>query len=119
VAEPRDLVRFLINDPAGTDPVFTNDEIDGFLEIEGGVVKLAAAQAIDTIADNEALTSKAIRTQDLATDGAKVAESLRKRAAALRSQAAADDAASDDGAYFSIVPINGVSNGPELTGGWL
>jgi hypothetical protein len=59
-----------------------------FLALEGDVVKLAAAQAIDVNADDEALTSKVIRTQDLTTDGAKLADSMRKHAAALREQAA-------------------------------
>jgi hypothetical protein len=83
-----------------------------FLDLEGGNVKLAAAQAIDTNADNEALASKVLRTQDLSTDGAKVADALRKRAAALREQVLAED----DG-YFDIVDL-GPSCGPELTGRW-
>lgn len=80
-------VRLLIND-TGESPVFSNDEIQAFLDIEGGVVKLAAARALDTIADDEALTSKAIRSQDLATDGAKVAAILREHAKQLRAEAA-------------------------------
>jgi len=84
-------VRLLINDVDETNKVFTDAEITAFLALEGGVVKLAAAQALDTIADNEALASKVIKTQDLSTDGAKVAESLRKRAATLRQQAVDDD----------------------------
>lgn len=113
---PRDQVRLLVNDrPAiGDDPnrVFTDDEIDAFLTLEGDVVKRAAAQALDTIADDEALTSKVIRTQDLATDGAKVADSLRKRAAALREQADVDDEG-----FFEIVPVNPTCV-PDLTDGW-
>jgi hypothetical protein len=87
----RNQVRLLINDRPGDseDPlhVFSNDEIDAFLTMEGGDVKRAAAQALDTIADDEALTSKVIRSQDLSTDGASVANALRERAKALRSQA--------------------------------
>lgn len=79
-------VRLLIND-TGNSQVFNNDEIQAFLDIEGGVVKLAAARALDTIADDEALTSKAIRTQDLSTDGAKVAAILREHANQLRAEA--------------------------------
>lgn len=108
-----DLVRSLINDnhEDPTDRVFTDTEIAGFLQLEGGSVKLAAAQAIDTIADNEALTSKVIRTQGgVATDGAKVADSLRKRAAALREQA--EDEA---GGFFQIVPFTTTTTTPELT----
>lgn len=110
-------VRLLLND-TGEPFVFEDVEVQAFLDLEGGVVKLAAAQAIDTNADNEALASKVLRTQDLSTDGAKVAEALRKRAAALRAQAAAELGDGDDGAYFEIVPTNGPVGGPELTAWW-
>ncbi|WP_210651340.1 hypothetical protein [Nocardioides sp. SYSU D00065] len=106
-------VRLLINDTS-TDPVFADTDVAAFLAMEGDNVKRAAAQALDTIADDEALTSKAIRTQDLATDGPKVADSLRKRAAALRDQADRADADADDG-FFAIVPMGGHGHTPELT----
>lgn len=119
MAEPRDLVRFLINDVRLEDVtgnVFSDEEIDGYLDLEGGNVKRAAAQAIDTIADNEALASKVYRSQDIGTDGAKIADALRKRATALRAQADREDDLGDDGAFFEIVPMNGPRCGPELTG---
>jgi hypothetical protein len=101
-ATPAGQVRLLINDTS-SDQVFTDPDIDGFLALEGGNVKLAAAQAIDVIADDEALTSKVIKDHDLATDGAKVADTLRKRATALRDQAALELEQSDDGGYFEII----------------
>ncbi len=110
-SEDRRRVRLLINDVVTTSPetvVFTEAEIDRFLAVEDGDIKLAAAQALDTIADNEALVSKAIATQDLKTDGPKVAEALRKRAAALRAQA-------DDDGYFDVVTMNDPGSTPELT----
>jgi len=107
---PRGQVRLLANDVDETEPVFSDNEIDSFLAMEAGHVKLAAAQAIDTIADNEALCSKVIRTQDLATDGAKLADSLRKRAAALRQQ---HDAELEDGGAF-IITRPDLYGGPEL-----
>lgn len=97
------MVRLLANDTNSDDYLFTDAEITTFLTLEVGSVKRAAAQAIDTIADNEALLSKAIRTQDVQTDGPKVADSLRKRAAELRAQADAQDA---DAGYFDIVSMN-------------
>lgn len=111
-------VRLLINAP-GTGAVFTDDEINAFLRLEGGVVKLAAAQAIDTIADNEALVSKVIKDGQLSTDGAKVADSLRKRAAALRTQHYDD---TDDG-FFEVIDITTDRDSVELgqrysAGGW-
>lgn len=92
VTTPLGQVRLLINDTTDS-PVFSDPEIAAFLLLEGQNVKLAAAQALDTIADDEALTSKVIRTQDLSTDGASVAEGLRQRAQQLR-----DDAHGSSGA---------------------
>lgn len=100
---PAGQVRLLINDTT-SDPAFSDDEITGFLALEAGVVKLAAAQAIDVIADDEALTSKVITSQDAGTDGAKVADALRKRAAALRAQVVLELSESDDGGFFEIIP---------------
>lgn len=85
-ATDRGRVRLLIND-TDIDQVFANAEVDAFLAMEGQSVKLAAAQALDTIADDEALTSKVIRSQDLSTNGASVAAGLRQRAQDLRAQA--------------------------------
>jgi hypothetical protein len=110
-------VRLLINDvttiPATQ--MFRDDEIHTFLALEGGHVKLAAAQALDTIADNEALTSKVIRTQDLSTDGAKVADGLRKRAGALREQHRATVVDDDEAAGGGIFTVEaGPACRPEL-----
>lgn len=111
-------VRLLLNDVDEAAFVFTDPEIEAFLELEGGSVKRAAAQAIDTNADNEALASKVLRSQDLATDGAKVADALRKRAAALRTQADVEAEEGDEGFYFGVTDVAGPSYGPELTGRW-
>jgi hypothetical protein len=108
-------VRLLLNDTAAPF-VFADEEIDAFLELEGGIVKRAAAQAIDTNADNEALASKVLRSQDLSTDGAKVADALRKRAAVLRAQADVEDPETSQ--YFEIVNTVGPECGPELAPRW-
>lgn len=97
---PEGRVRLLANDVDTDNQVFSEQEIAAFLLLEGGNEKLAAAQAIDTIADNEALTSKVLKSQDVQTDGAKLADSLRKRAAALRQQ---NDADLDGVGAFDIV----------------
>lgn len=107
---PAGMVRLLLNDV--DDPpnqVFTDGDITAFLTLEGDNVKLAAATAIDTNASNEALASKVLRTQDLQTDGAKLADALRAHARALRDQVAADD----DG-WFEIVEYPSAYP-PELT----
>lgn len=100
-------VRLLINDPSGPTQTFSAVEINGFLTLEGGDVKLAAAQAIDTIADNEVLLLKVIKDHQLSTDGAKVADSLRKRSAALREQAAVAAEESGAGFFFDVIDLGG------------
>jgi len=107
-------VRLLLNDVDQATQVFTDAEITAFLDLESGNVKLAAAQAIDTNADDQTLASKVLKTQDLSTDGAKVADALRKRAAELRRQAA--DESEADG-YFEIVDFDPYRLPPELTEG--
>lgn len=97
------MVRLLLND-VGAPWVFTDDEITAFLTLEAGSVKRAAAQAIDTNATNEALASKVLRSQDVSTDGAKIADAMRKHATALRDQALLDEE-SDAGAYFDVIDI--------------
>lgn len=114
---PLGRVRLLANDVDIDNEVFSDVEIDAFLLLEGGNEKLAAAQAIDTIADNEALTSKVLKSQDVQTDGAKLADSLRKRAEALRQQ---HDADVDGVGAFEIIDV--ASSRPEHTNyptGWL
>lgn len=99
---PIGMVRLLLND-VGEPWVFTDTEIHALLTLEGGSVKLAAAQAIDTNATNMVLASRVLRTQDLQTDGAKVADAMRAHAAELRRQVVEVD---DDGAYFEVVSLD-------------
>lgn len=105
---PRAQVRLLISDTSD-DPVFADAEIDTFLALEDDVVKRGAALAFETIAGDEVLTSKVIRTQDLSTDGTKVAAELRAQAAAWRVQAGEEDG------FFELVDGACYSWGPELT----
>lgn len=114
-------VRLLIADTASDSAkqLLSDNQLRQFLALEGGQVKLAAAQALDTIASSEALVSKAIKTQDLSTDGPKTAEALRKHAATLRGQVKADVDESDDGFFFGVVnPVTDTCSGPELTERW-
>lgn len=112
---PTGQVRLLLNDVDEANLVFTAAEITAFLAIEGGAVKLAAAQAIDAQATNEALAAKVLRDADgKSTDGAKLADSMRKHAANLRAQHAATVADADEG-YFTIVSFGDAAAFPELT----
>lgn len=93
------MVRLLATDLDEVTPLFTDAQLQAFLNLEAGNVRLAAAQALDTIASSEALVSKKLTTLDLSTDGPAVAAELRARAAALRVQAAGVDA---DGGVFAV-----------------
>ncbi|MEO5317599.1 hypothetical protein PV761_03260 [Arthrobacter sp. CC3] len=102
---PLGKVRLLILDTADApaDRLFSEDQLDAFLDLNDGNVRRTAAQALLVIALSEALLSKKIRTQDLSTDGPTVAAELRAQAKALTDKADADDAAA--GSYFEVVPF--------------
>lgn len=87
----RGLVRLIISDTTEANATFDDAEIDAFLGLEGDLVDLAAARALETIATNEALVQKRIRLLDLTTDGPAVARALREHAAQLRASHEADD----------------------------
>lgn len=111
---PVGQVRLLISDVNETKPILADDQIDGFLELNGQNVRRAAADALDAIADSEVLVSKVIRSQDLNTDGAKVADALRAHADRLRKQADELDPEGGDFA-FDIIPVPSRSCRPELS----
>lgn len=96
-------VRLLIADVDETSPTLDDSQITAFLTMESDV-KLAAAAALDTIARSEALVSKVIRTQDLQTDGTKLAAELRASASELRRQVRDGDA--DVDGDFEVVDFN-------------
>lgn len=94
-------VRLLIADTNPAARLFRVDQIEDFLTIEGGVIKLAAATALEAIARSEVLVSKVIHTLDLSTDGAKVAAELRASASELRRQVSTAEGDPDTG--FDII----------------
>ena len=102
-------VRLLIRDTDTSDPakqVFQDAEVDALLDLEAGDVKLAAANALDTIASNHALLVKKVKLGDIGTDGPAVAAALRVHAENLRAQAAAGGA---DDLGFAIADLGGCS----------
>ena len=86
------LVRLLTGDKAADDYIFTDDEIESFLELCNGNVYYAAADALDAIAANAAYTLKVLTILDVTTNGQATAEAIRASAAALRAKADADAA---------------------------
>jgi len=71
--------------------IFSDPQIQAFLTLYSDNVKRAAAQAKLVLATSEALINKVIRTDDLATDGAKLAQELRAQAQMLMAEADKDD----------------------------
>lgn len=86
------LVRLLTGDKAVDDYIFTDDEMESFLELNSGNVYYAAADALDAIAANAAYTLKVLTILDVTTNGQATAEAIRASAVALRAKADADAA---------------------------
>lgn len=87
VSTPVGQVRLLITDMDPARPIFADDSaIQTFLTMNDMDVRLAAAQALDVMATNEAMTLKVITNMDLSTDGASVARAIREHARVLREQ---------------------------------
>jgi hypothetical protein len=63
--------------------IFTDEEIAAFLALESEPI-LAAADALDAMANGQALILKVIKLLDLQTDGARLADALRAGAEKLR-----------------------------------
>jgi hypothetical protein len=101
-----DTVRLLAADTASPQ-LFTSDQLQTFLDLEDGNVKLAAAQALDTMASSEVMVSKVITSNGLTTNGAAVGAELRARAKTLRDQADSD--------ALPVVVDNGCPWPPELS----
>ncbi|RJQ04822.1 MAG: hypothetical protein C4551_10105 [Bacillota bacterium] len=100
----RGKVRLLVKDTNYSSQIFQDDEVDAFLTMESNVVKRAAALALETIASDEALTTKVIRALELSMDGPAVARALMQRADKLREQADKEEAA-DEGAAFDVAEM--------------
>lgn len=71
--------------------LFTDEQIQAFLDINNGNIKRAAADAKNTIATVQALLLKVLSTDDKSTDGAKLGAELRAQAKRLTDEADADD----------------------------
>lgn len=100
---PLGQVRLLIADVDEGNETLTDSMINAFIAlIPSGDVRLAAAQALDTIATSEVLVLKVMQTLDVTTDGAKVAAALHAQAVELRRQVTEGV---DGGGDFDIADI--------------
>lgn len=80
--------------------------IEAQIEIAGGKLYSAAANALISIAVDEALISKVIKTEDLQTDGAKLATELRLNARDLNNKQKEQDYETAMNDAFVYVPMN-------------
>lgn len=71
--------------------LFVDEEIEAFLAINSGNVKLAAADACDAIGMDKALQLLVLKTDDKETDGAKLLSAIVGRAKQLRASAREDE----------------------------
>ena len=83
----REKVRLRIGDSDADDRLFTDDEIDSFLEDNGDVVLLACADASEALAGTAALLAKLQKTANFTVDRKSIAAELRANAVAFRRQA--------------------------------
>jgi len=77
-------VRLLTTDTDVSRPIMTDEDIAMFLGLAADEPMIAAAMALDNIAANEALCSKAVNILGLTVDGPGVAKALRFAAKQLR-----------------------------------
>lgn len=84
-------VRLIIMDMDPTKPIFPDDnQIQAFLDLEGGEPKQAAALAFESIAGNRLFVLQVIKLLDLQTDGYSMAKGLLAVAETLRNTPTSD-----------------------------
>ena len=90
-------IRLIIQDKDEAYAFFSDEELAAYLAMSDGV-RRAAADALDSMASNEAYVQKRIHLLELTTDGPAVATALREHANKLRELADRDDGG--DGELF-------------------
>ncbi|MFZ5856778.1 MAG: hypothetical protein ACOYZ6_08105 [Chloroflexota bacterium] len=88
-------VRMMIPDRVESAALLTDEEIEAYLDMNGEDVRYAAADALDMIASDQALTLKVITLMDLRTDGPATARALMERADKLRTLSDNEEAAAE------------------------
>lgn len=83
---PAGLVRLLAIDSDSDNARFMDSEITAFLTLNNSNVRLAAAQALDTLASEAALVQGKTKFEGMMLDGQVIADALSKQAGELRRQ---------------------------------
>lgn len=102
-------------DDSGTPRYRMSDEmLSALIDFRGGRLYGASADALRSMAANEALILKVIRTEDLQVDGAKLADALRLLARELEGrQSTEDDNEALDEFAFEVVNYKYPLHNPE------
>lgn len=95
-------VRLLSIDNVEQYAVFTDAEIQAFLDLNSGSIRFAAASALETMAANKVMRLQKIKTLDLETDGPAVGKALSDMATKLREQE------SDQGGFEIAETVNDI-----------
>lgn len=77
-------VRLLCSDIDSTNALFQDEDLTALLNLEQGVVRYAAAQALEVMAASEVMVQKRIKLLDLETNGPAQSTELRQLAKQLR-----------------------------------
>ena len=96
------------------DYLFSDNDLSAYLEVANNSVLRAASYAVLAIATSEAIISKIIKTQDLSTNGAAVADALRLTAKQLADRADKEDDLAGE-FYLNFVDYGYGTTRPELT----
>lgn len=96
-----EVVKILIPDVDDDNRIYTDEQIELFIQAADGNHFRAASLAVRALSVDEAITYKVIRTDDQSLDGAKTADAIRKAAQELENLARRlDDGESEE--FFSI-----------------
>lgn len=98
-------IRRTIPDKIEDDAVWTNEELQSFLDDEGGDWRRATALALETMASDDLLVLKTIRVQNIETNVDRMAKQLFDRAKRLRDLAMDADANAGDAFDFAEVAV--------------
>lgn len=102
--------------------LFSDAEIEAFLDLEGSIY-LAAALALESLASSEVMIQKRIKLLELTTDGPAQAKELRAIAAGWRARATelVEEEIDEDATGFAIaeLAITPSQRHDVITNGWL
>ena len=107
-------VRILIAEMDSANQIFTDDQIQGFLEIHDGNIHRAAASALRAIAIDEALL-RDIKTDDISVTSSATSRELRTIADKLDDRADKIEKSQGNEYFDMVYPIAALHRPAELT----